>query len=149
MHRRRRAFRPRNRDVVRIEWHSIKVGKRMSFYIKTVLLAALCVVVGHVLPFFSDMAGEWVWYATVSGYALLTILLRMWVVKVQNSSPIKFTTAINGTTAIKMLLTLAIITSYLAAKLPFPRQYVFGVFVVFITFTALFVIDSQRLVRGR
>jgi len=134
--------------VVSIEKYSIKVDEFMSFSIKTIILAILCVVTGHLLPFFQDLAGEVIWYSTVAGYAVLTLLLRKWVANAQKGSAIKFTTAVNGTTALKMLLTLVLVTGYLVAKLPFPRQYVFGVFVVFIAFTALFVIETQRIVRS-
>ena len=111
------------------------------FIYKTTIVSGLCVAIAHLLPFFSETANNPLWY--------LTILLRTWVAKSQKGSAIKFATAVNGTTAVKMLLTLIIISTYLVAKLPFPRQFVFGVFAVFIAFTVLFVIDAQRLIRGR
>jgi hypothetical protein len=93
------------------------------------------------------MAGKPVWYLTIGAYGLLTVLLRIWVSKSQKGSAIKFTSAVNGTTAVKMLFTLLIITGYLVSELPFSKQYVFGVFAVFIAFTVLFVVDAQRLIR--
>jgi hypothetical protein len=119
------------------------------FIYKTTIVSGLCVAIAHLLPFFSETANNPLWYLTIATYALLTILLRTWVAKSQKGSAIKFATAVNGTTAVKMLLTLIIISTYLVAKLPFPRQFVFGVFAVFIAFTVLFVIDAQRLIRGR
>ena len=105
--------------------------------------------IGNLLPFFSNMANQTIWYLTIAIYAVLTILLRTWVAKSQKGSAIKFSTAVNGTTAAKMLLTLVIVTSYLVAKLPNRELFVFGVFAVFIAFTVLFVVDTQRLIRGR
>ena len=84
---------------------------------------------------------------TIGSYGLLTVLLRIWVSKSQKGSAIKFTSAVNGTTAVKMLFTLLIVTGYLVSELPFSKQYVFGVFAVFIAFTVLFVVDAQRLIR--
>ena len=119
------------------------------FIIKTLVVSVLCVTIGNLLPFFSNMANQTIWYLTIAIYAVLTILLRTWVAKSQKGSAIKFSTAVNGTTAAKMLLTLVIVTSYLVAKLPNRELFVFGVFAVFIAFTVLFVVDTQRLIRGR
>jgi hypothetical protein len=46
-----------------------------------------------------------------------------------------------------MLLTLVIVTTYLAAKLPNRELFVFGVFGVFVAFSVLFVMDVQRLIK--
>ena len=119
------------------------------FICKTTVVSVLCVAIGHLLPFFSNMANSPLWYLTIATYALLTIFMRKWVAKSQKGSAIKFATAVNGTTAVKMLLTLMIVTGYLVAKLPFPRLFVFGAFAVFIAFSILFSIDTQRLIRGR
>lgn len=117
------------------------------FIYKTAIVSVLCVSISHLLPFFSDMAGKPIWYLTIGAYGLLTVLLRFWVSKSQKGTAIKFTSAVNGTTAVKMLFTLLIVTSYLVSEQPFSKQYVFGVFAVFIAFTVLFVVDAQRLIR--
>jgi hypothetical protein len=133
--------------VVCFEKHTDKIIIVKRFIFKTAVVSALCATTGHVLPFFSDMANRPVWYLTIFTYAFLIILLRAWVVKSQKSSAIRFATAINGITLVKMFFTLIIVTSYLVAKLPFSKQFVFGVFALFIAFSVLFVIDAQRLIR--
>ena len=114
------------------------------FIVKTLIVSVLCVTIGNLLPFFSDMANHPIWLTTIAFYFLLTILLRSWVAKSQKGSAIKFSTAVIGTTTAKMLLTLVIVTTYLVSKLPNRELFVFGVFVAF---SVLFVIDVQRLIK--
>lgn len=130
-----------------LEKHPDKIKIMKRFIYKTAAVSVLCATVGHLLPFFSDMANQRVWYLTIGAYALLTVLLRAWVIKSQKGSAIKFTSAVNGTTAVKMLFTLLIVTGYLISEEPFSKQFVFGVFAVFTAFTTLFVVDAQHLIR--
>ena len=129
------------------EKHPYKIKIVKIFIINTAAVSVLCATTGHLLPFFSDMAGEFIWYLTIGAYAILTVLLRAWVIKSQKGSAIKFTSAVSGTTAVKMLFTLLIVTGYLVSEEPFSKQFVFGVFAVFTAFTTLFVVDAQRLIR--
>jgi hypothetical protein len=111
----------------------------MSFYLKTAALSVAIALLSNVPPFFKGTSSSPIWYCVILIYALLTIFSWKWIAKAQTGSAIQFTTAVYGTTALKMLLTLIIITSYLAAKYPFPKQFAFGVFALFIAFTGLFV----------
>ena len=120
----------------------------IRFVIKTLLVSFLCVTIGNLLPFFSDMANQPIWLTTIAFYFLLTILLRSWVAKSQKGSAIKFSTSVIGTTTAKMLLTIVIIATYLVSKMPSRELFVFGVFGVFVAFSVLFVIDVQRLIKG-
>jgi phosphatidylglycerophosphate synthase len=117
------------------------------FIVKTLIVSVLCATIGNLLPFFSEMANQPIWFLTIVIYVLLTILLRAWVAKSQKGSAIKFSTAVIGTTTAKMLLTLVIITTYLVSKWPNRELFVFGVFGVFVAFSVLFVIDIQRLIK--
>ena len=118
------------------------------FIFKTLLVSFLCVTTGNLLPFFSDMANQPIWFLTITLYALLTILLRSWAAKSQKGSAINFSTAVIGTTTAKMLFTIVVVTTYLVSKLPNRELFVFGVFGVFVAFSVLFVIDVQRLIKG-
>lgn len=118
------------------------------FIVKTLIVSVLCATIGNLLPFFSDMANQPIWFLTIAIYVILTILLRTWVAKSQKGSAIKFSTAVIGTTTAKMLLTLVIITTYLVSQLPHRELFVFGVFGVFVAFSVLFVIDVQQLIKG-
>lgn len=111
----------------------------MSFYLKTAALSVAIALLSNVLPFFKGTSSSPIWYCVILIYALLTIFSWKWIAKAQTGSAIKFTTAVYGITVLKMLLTLIIITSYLLAKYPFPKQFAFGVFALFIAFTGLFV----------
>ena len=111
----------------------------MSFYTKTAVLSVVIVLLTNVLPFLKGMSSSPIWYGVILIYALLTIFSWRWILKAHKGSAIKFTTAVNGITAFKMLLTLVIISSYLLSQYPFPKQFAFGVFALFIAFTGLFV----------
>lgn len=118
-----------------------------KFILKVAFLSALFLVAGYTIPAFKPMGVSLAWVLTVLLYGALTIILRTWINKVKNASPIKFTTAVSGTTAAKMFTTLAIITVYVGLKQPNAWHFAFGVFVVFVGNTALFVADAQKLVR--
>lgn len=119
----------------------------MSFYLKTATLSVGIALLSNALPFFNGMASSPIWYCVILIYALLTVFSWRWIARAQNGSAIKFTTAVTGITAIKILLTLVIITGYLVAKYPFPKQFSFGVFAVFIAFTVLFVSATQQHIK--
>lgn len=132
--------------MVGSEKHSIKLTG-MNFYLKTALLTVGISLLSNAIPVFQGMSSSPVWYGVISTYALLTVVSCRWIEKAHTGSALKFTTVVLGTTALKMLLTLAIITIYLAAKEPFPKQFAFGVFAVFIAFTVLFVSATKQLIK--
>ena len=99
------------------------------------------------MPGFQEVSSSTLWNFTIAAYASITNLFKKWVDGTKDKSAIRFTTVVNGTTAVKMLLTLSIITIYLATDQQNPVQYVFGVFIVFICYTALFVSDAQSEIR--
>ena len=119
----------------------------MSFYIKIAAFSVAIILLTNVLPFLKGMSSSPIWYAVILIYALLTIFSWRWILKAHKGSAIKFTTAVNGITAFKMLLTLVIITSYLVSQHPFPEQFAFGVFGQFIAFTGLFVSATTQLIK--
>ncbi|MBQ81062.1 MAG: hypothetical protein CL825_00615 [Crocinitomicaceae bacterium] len=120
-----------------------------KFILKVAFLSALFLAAGYIIPAFKPVGVSLVWVLVVLLYSALTIVLRAWINRVKNASPIKFTTAVSGTTAVKMFSTLAIITIYMASKQPNTLHFAFGVFALFLGNTALFVADAQRLVRKR
>lgn len=118
-----------------------------TFILKAFLLGGGLFILGIIIPVFEETSVSTPWILTLVFYTLLTSLLRRWVNSTKDSSPIRFATAANGTTAVKMLLTLVIITVYLVSDQPHPAQYTFGVFTLFIAYTALFVSDTLRQIR--
>lgn len=119
----------------------------MNFFLKSVFLAAFIIVASCFIPHLKPIALDWAWVSTILFYLTLNNVLRKWVNKVKNATPIKFTTAIMGATTVKMLATLTIVTIYLALKQPESWSFAIGVFSVFMVNTMLFVADTQRLVR--
>lgn len=119
-----------------------------NFRLQTLGLAALTCVAGVFIPQFDPTESDVVWCIIVAAYALLTLLLRRWLVKANAGTPIKFVGVVYGATLAKMFLTMGIITVYLVMDLPNPKHFAFGVFGVFVAFTTLFVVDSQHLIRN-
>jgi len=119
----------------------------MSFYLKSAALSVAIAQLSNALPFFKGMSSSPIWYGVILVYALLTVFSWRWIARAQTGSAIQFTTAVTGITAIKLLLTLVIITGYLVEKHPFPKQFSFGVFAVFIAFTVLFVSATHQLIK--
>lgn len=120
-----------------------------NFPLQTIIMALLLCAVGVLIPQFDPTESDVTWVVIVAVYALLTLLLRRWLVNANSGSPIKFMGAIYGTTFAKMFLTMGIITVYLVMKFPNPKHFAFGVFGVFVAFTTLFVVDSQHLIRNK
>lgn len=122
----------------------------MKSLLKTSLLVnAGLYASGRLIPGFSEFAGTWAWLFLIVGYALLTLLLFGWIVSAAKKSPIKFVTAVNGSTAVKMLTSLAIVTIYLVAvggeyRIPFAL----GLFAAFAANTFLLVMASQKINHG-
>jgi hypothetical protein len=82
----------------------------------------------------------------VLGYFGLTVLLNKWIQSAARRSPIQFVTAVNGSTAIKMLLSLGVATFYLVqVGGEFRVHFVMGLFIAFALNTAMLVVESQKL----
>jgi hypothetical protein len=103
-----------------------------SFLVNLSLVNVSLYVSGIFLPVFSDFAGTWPWLAIVFFYFALTAGLVFWLNHASRRSPMQFVTAVNGSTAIKMLSSLAIVTTYLVAVGGEYRiHFSLGLFVVF------------------
>ena len=120
---------------------------KTPFFVKTIIIGLSLWIIGCFVPGFQEVTNSALWIITITAYAAITNLFKMWVDGTKDKSAIRFATVVNGTTAVKMLLTLSIITVYLATGQQNPVQYVFGVFVVFICYTTLFVSDTQSEIR--
>ena len=120
---------------------------KIAFIYKSLLLGVLLLFLGMIIPVFKEVSNSTPWLLSIAFYTVLTSMLRRWVESTKNSSPIRFATAVNGTTVIKMLVTLTIITIYLVSDQPNPKLYAFGVFSLFIAYTALFVAGALRVIR--
>ena len=118
----------------------------MKFEVKLVLANALLYGCSQLIPVFEGFASTWVWAFLVLGYVGLTVLLNKWIQAAAKRSPIQFVTAVNGSTAIKMLLSLSAATVYLVqVGGEFRVHFVMGLFVTFAVNTALLVAESQKL----
>jgi hypothetical protein len=104
---------------------------------------------GWAVPGFKDFAADSMWLILVAGYWALTLLLFRWIVQASKKSPIRFITAVNGATGIKMLVSLAIVTVYLVAVGGEHRvAFAFGLFAAFALNTTILVIQAQKMGRA-
>lgn len=104
---------------------------------------------GWAIPGFKDFAADSLWLILVTGYWALTLLLFRWIVQASKKSPIRFITAVNGATGIKMLVSLAIVTVYLVAVGGEHRvAFAFGLFAAFALNTTILVIQAQKMGRA-
>lgn len=104
---------------------------------------------GWAVPGFKDFATDSMWLILVAGYWALTLLLFRWIVQASKKSPIRFITAVNGATGIKMLVSLAIVTVYLVAVGGEHRvAFAFGLFAAFALNTTILVIQAQKMGRA-
>ena len=118
-----------------------------SHALKSTLLAALILVVSRFIPALEELSTATIWMGVVLFYSALNILFLAWLKKAQNSSPLGFSVVVNGMTAAKMFITLGIITVYVVAEMPEKTQFALAVFAVFVCNSALFVIDTQKIIR--
>lgn len=115
--------------------------------LKSITLCAAIIMASNLITPLKELGKSQTWILTVAFYSVLNMLFFRWVKKAQNASPLRFSVVVNGITAAKMVITLGIITVYLLADQPHRTQFAIGVFVVFALNSALFVIDTQGVVR--
>ena len=117
----------------------------MRFPVKLAAANAALLGAGLVIPPFASFASTWVWAAVVSWYFGLTLLLNRWIQSAMRRSSMQFITAVNGSTAVKMFSSLALVTAYLLLVGGTYRvHFVLGLFVVFAVNTVLLVVESQN-----
>ena len=124
--------------------------KMKPFLTNLALVNVVLYAVGRTLPFFGEFASTWSWSAIVAFYFLLTAGLVGWLNRASRRSPIRFVTAVNGSTAIKMLTSLAAVTTYLVVVGgEFRVQFALGLFTVFAFNTVLLVVEAQKISKNR
>jgi len=117
----------------------------MRFPVKLAMANSALLGVGLVVPPFAPFASTWVWVAVVCWYFGLTLLLNRWIQSALRRSSMQFITAVNGSTAVKMFSSLALVTAYLVLVGGTYRvHFVLGLFVVFAVNTVLLVVESQN-----
>ena len=117
----------------------------MRFPVKLAVANTALLGAGLVIPPFASFAYTWVWAAVVCWYFGLTLLLNRWIHSAMRRSSMQFITAVNGSTAIKMFSSLALVTAYLVLVGGTHRvHFVLGLFVVFAVNTVLLVVESQN-----
>ena len=117
----------------------------MSFSMKLTVANAVLLGAGMVIPPFAPFASTWVWLAVVCWYFGLTLLLNRWIQSAMCRSSMQFITAVNGSTAVKMFSSVALVTAYLVLVGGTYRvHFVLGLFVVFAVNTVLLVVESQN-----
>ena len=117
----------------------------MRFSMKLTVANAVLLGAGMVIPPFAPFASTWVWLAVVCWYFGLTLLLNRWIQSAMRRSSMQFITAVNGSTAVKMFSSLALVTTYLVLVGGTYRvHFVLGLFVVFAVNTVLLVVESQN-----
>lgn len=121
-----------------------------SFLLNLTLVNVALYASGVFMPVFKDFAVTWPWLATVLFYFALTTGLVSWLNRASRRSPIQFVTAVNGSTAIKMFSSLAIVTTYLVSVGGEYRiHFSLGLFVVFAVNTFFLVMEAQTLSRKK
>ena len=117
----------------------------MRFSMKLTVANAVMLGAGMIIPPFAPFASTWVWLAVVCWYFGLTLLLNRWIQSAMRRSSMQFITAVNGSTAVKMFSSLALVTAYLVLVGGTYRvHFVLGLFVVFAVNTVLLVVESQN-----
>ena len=124
--------------------------KMSGFALKITSASAALYGIGFAIPVFRDFAATWVWLGTLLFYFLLTLLLYAWLKSAYKKSSMRFIAAVNGATAIKMLTSLALVTTYLVAVGGEYRiQFAMGLFVAFAANTFFLVAEAQKLSKER
>ena len=121
-----------------------------GFALKITSASAALYGLGFAIPVLRVFAATWVWLGTILFYFLLTLLLYAWLKSAYKKSSMRFIAAVNGATAIKMLTSLALVTTYLVAVGGEYRiQFAMGLFVAFAANTFFLVAEAQKLSKER
>lgn len=116
----------------------------MNFSLLLVILALGLYGLGFFIPLFWEFAGTWMWPALVIGYATMTQLLYRWLTRAAQKSPHAFVTAMNGSTTVKMLVSMVLVGAYLLTQAVHRVEFSMGLFAVFMSNTVLLVLFAQR-----
>ena len=137
----RGCFRNRACDLVGGQ----RTFKMKGFALKITSASAALYGLGFAIPVFRAFAATWVWLGTILFYFVLTLLLYAWLKSAYKKSSMRFITAVNGATAIKMLTSLALVTTYLVAVGGEYRiQFAMGLFVAFAANTFFLYVNSLK-----
>jgi hypothetical protein len=113
--------------------------KPVSYFVVAFALSAVLYFAGRGVPAFADFAASVEWALVAFGYAGLAVALYAWSYRAMAGSPRAMVNAVNGSTAVKMLVVLSAITLYLVAGGVHRVQFALGLFAVFAAHSALFV----------
>ena len=89
------------------------------------------------------------WPGMVAGYALMSWGLMRWVERAAGINGLRFVNAVQGSTGIKLLVTLSSIVAYILAGGPHRIPFALGFFAVYVANTVLFVLHIQRLNKSK
>jgi hypothetical protein len=118
---------------------------KWRFWGQLALLAGAVYGLGWGIPGFEDFARSGLWPAMVAGYAVMSGALMNWVERASAVSGLRFVNAVQGSTGIKLLVTLSCIVAYILSGGPYRAPFALGFFAVYVANTALFVLHIQRL----
>ena len=121
----------------------------MKFNVQLLVLAVCLYGLGWLIPPFRGFAATWLWPGLVIGYGVLTGALHRWLLQSAKGSANAFVTAVNGSTAAKMFLSMVVVAVYLLAKAPYRVEFALGLFCVFMANTIVLVVSAQNHVRSK
>jgi hypothetical protein len=112
---------------------------------KLAVLAGLIYGLGWGVPGFKDFAQGALWPGMVAGYAFMSWVLMHWVQRAAAINGLRFVNAVQGSTGIKLLITLSSIVVYILSGGPQRIPFALGFFVVYVANTVLFVLHVQQM----
>jgi len=114
------------------------------YSVMAIALSAVLYVAGSWVPSFAEFAASSEWAIVVFGYAGLAVALYAWSYRAMAGSPRAMVNAVNGSTAVKMLVVLSAITIYLVSGGAHRVPFALGLFGVFAAHSVLFVVIVLR-----
>lgn len=119
------------------------------FGVQLIGVAGLIYGLGWGIPAFKEFAQGALWPGMVAGYALMSWGLMRWVERAAGINGLRFVNAVQGSTGIKLLVTLSSIVAYILAGGPHRIPFALGFFAVYVANTVLFVLHIQRLNKSK
>lgn len=120
-----------------------------AYWVQLFALSGLLYGLGWLIPPFRSFASGGYWLGIILGFGALSAFLMRWVNRAASGSGHRFVSAVQGSTGVKLLVTMATLLAYILSGGEERVAFSMGLFGVYMLHTAHFVWYLQRIAKAK
>lgn len=120
-----------------------------AYWVQLFVLSGLLYGLGWLIPPFRTFASGGYWLGIIIGFGALSAFLMRWVNRAASGSGHRFVSAVQGSTGVKLLVTMATLLAYILSGGGERVAFSMGLFGVYMLHTAHFVWYLQRIAKAK